>query len=233
MLLHRVRLAAVVAACITLALLTAAPQSSTGAWPAPAQATLDRFDTLDLQSKLEIAGAFQEAYEASLKPALRAAMRVTPESERAIVLRELAAAGELVDEPLMVGRWSAFWTMLARHRGGYTWVPAADQPPVIAGPGISFPGLVPYDPARPPARSIKVIDPLDLAQWPKPFDPPAPAPVPSGKLVGPLSYGNVYTCNPAGWAKPNGFEHTEDGATFIKMVSRGLFGDQHYWIRRM
>jgi hypothetical protein len=56
----------------------------------------------------------------------------------------------------MVWGWDPGKTMAMRQDMGYTWVPSALQPSVTATPGLTAPGMTPYDPKNPPAGSIAV-----------------------------------------------------------------------------
>ncbi|MEO8025163.1 MAG: hypothetical protein ABI823_01735 [Bryobacteraceae bacterium] len=69
---------------------------------------------------------------------------------------ELASAGYQIDVPIMVWDWDPKQTMDLRKMYGYTWVPSALQDPVKIAPGLTMPGVTPYDPTRPPAGSILV-----------------------------------------------------------------------------
>jgi len=77
-------------------------------------------------------------------------------SQRANLAAQLASEGYSIDTPVMVWGWDPSATTQLRQQFGYTWVPSAMQPPVTAAPGISGGGIVPYDPANPPAGSIEV-----------------------------------------------------------------------------
>lgn len=172
---------------------------------------------------------FDAAYLASLRPVVRNAMQLDTEQERLDVLRGLADVGALIDEQIMVGRQSPFWTMYARWTGGYRWVPSALQPPIPVVPGVTYPGLPSYDPDHAPADSIAVINPLDRSQWPEAFDKPEPAPAPDSHLVGPKN-GGVWLSTAAGRAIEAGKQIVEDGKTCVKQVTVGLFGAQHFWM---
>ena len=56
----------------------------------------------------------------------------------------------------MAWGWDAAKTIEMRKMFGYTWVPSALQQPVTAAPGVTGPGITPYDPDHPPVGSIKV-----------------------------------------------------------------------------
>ena len=69
---------------------------------------------------------------------------------------KLASQGFQIDVPVMVWGWDAGKTTQLRKDFGYTWVPSALQQSVSAAPGLSGPGMTPYDPANPPAGSMQV-----------------------------------------------------------------------------
>jgi len=114
---------------------------------------------------------FNSAYWAATSPSVRALKDMENQQERALKAFEQATRGFVVDVPIMVWGWSPYLVMKMRQDYGYTWVPSALQSPVSMAPGLCVPGAVPYDPANPPAGSVKVS--LDIADYP-PFDPPAP-----------------------------------------------------------
>lgn len=97
-----------------------------------------------------------DAYWAMQPPEVQVLRTIDDEGERAGKALELTGQGFAVDVPIMVWRWDPLMTMRARQTAGYTWVPAAGQPSVEVGPGISFPGKQSYDPSNPPTGSIPV-----------------------------------------------------------------------------
>ena len=97
-----------------------------------------------------------DAYWATQPPAVQALRDIPNDSDRMNMAHDLAAKGYAIDVPIMVWGWDPLTTMMIRQSYGYTWVPSATQPNIVAGPGISFPGAQDYDPAHPPAGSIKV-----------------------------------------------------------------------------
>lgn len=104
--------------------------------------------------------------------------------QREALATQLMAQGYAIDVPIEVWNWDPFTTMSWRLQYGYTWVPAAGQPNIPIAPGLSEPGQPPYDPANPPAGSIKVsINPVDYPPYVVPVAPVAPA---SKSLVGPV-----------------------------------------------
>lgn len=171
--------------------------------------------------------AFDKAYWASQPPEIRALL-VYAESDRKIRAADLASKGFVIDVPIMVWGWDAYLAMKLRSDFGFTWVPSALQPNVTVAPGISpLAGQVAYDPAHPPAGSIKVS--LDLADYP-PFPTPSqPTSAPaSTALVGPQSIGNLYL-SVVGDTSPDGTKFTDSRGTFLKHVIATPFGRNAYW----
>ena len=77
-------------------------------------------------------------------------------SQRQTLATQLAGQGYQIDVPVMVWGWDAAKTTALRASAGYTWVPSALQNPVSAAPGITGPGITPYDPNHPPPGSMLV-----------------------------------------------------------------------------
>jgi hypothetical protein len=175
--------------------------------------------------------AFDKAYWAAQPPEVVALLKVPDQTQRASQAMTLAIQGFTIDNPIDVWGWDPYQVMQLRQDYGYTWVPSYLQPAIQEVPGKNLPGLTPYDPAHPPAGSIKVS--LNLADYP-PFTPPA-APVvnPSLSFVGNYSYTNaagiqVYTVG-ANDKTPNGGVVKEDRGTFIKHVVPGPFGKYQWY----
>lgn len=84
------------------------------------------------------------------------ALRNMTDPDRSAMALQLAQQGYAIDVPIMVWGWDPLTTMVERQNYGYTWVPSALQSPVALAPGLSYPGLTPYDPNSPPPGSIKV-----------------------------------------------------------------------------
>jgi hypothetical protein len=144
---------------------------------------------------------------------------------------ELAIKGFKIDVPIMLWGWDPYKVMKLRIDYGYTWVPNALQPPVGAAPGLTGPGIIPYDPNNPPGGAIKVS--LDLKDYP-PFDPPAPATPPPGVSFAPLdpvgvqSVGRLYYSVP-GDQYVDGEKFIDPRGTFLKHVTIMPFGRSPYW----
>jgi hypothetical protein len=100
--------------------------------------------------------ASAEAYWSRQPEEVRRLRNLEDLREREALAAELAAKGHTIDVPIMVWGSDPLRVMLLRRLYGYTWVPSALQPPVGVAPGIEFPTLPAYDPARPPAGSILV-----------------------------------------------------------------------------
>src|SRR5258708_1898296 len=132
---------------------------------------------------------FDKIYWLSQPPEVRALeINTTPDQDirmgRGI---ELAIKGFKIDVPIMLWGWDPYKVMKLRMDYGYTWVPNALQPRVGAAPGLTGPGIIPYDPNNPPGGAIKVS--VNLADYP-PFDPPIPPP-PSPAQEGPVGVQSV------------------------------------------
>src|SRR5580700_10805393 len=116
--------------------------------------------------------AFDKAYWASQPPELQALPAIADLGQRCTRAAALAAQGFVVDVPIMVWGWDPYLVMTMRANYGYTWVPSALQPNIAVAPGVTQPGTASYDPAHPPAGSIRVS--TNIADYP-PFNPPAPS----------------------------------------------------------
>lgn len=98
------------------------------------------------------ADAYWEAQPLEVQ-ALRS-MPVGP--ERTAKANELAAKGHRLEKRIHIQGWDPLSAMKAYKDAGYTWVPALGQPDIPVSPGLTFFGKPSYDPANPPAGSIKV-----------------------------------------------------------------------------
>lgn len=148
---------------------------------------------------------------------------------------KLAHQGRLIDNETVCWKWSAWWCMQQRKALGETWVPSALQLPLgspngIAAPGVSpEPGQTAYDPANPPAGSLKVsIDPADFP----PADPAVPVPtqVVPADYVGAQCFpgGATYFCLPND-PTPAGQKVADPRGTFIKVVYNMPTGTGAYY----
>jgi hypothetical protein len=91
-------------------------------------------------------------------PALRALREIGDVLERRERAKQLAREGYSVDAAIAVYGYSPLRTQRLRRQLGYTWVPAVGMNPILVAPGISVPGLPPYDPKNPPPGAI-LVDP--------------------------------------------------------------------------
>ena len=103
-----------------------------------------------------------DAYWAMHPPEVQTLRNIPDLEGRNAKAAELMSKGFTIDSDIMVWGYDPYAAMLNRMGGGYTWVPAAGQPDVPLGPGLSFPGRPSYDPLHPPAGSIIVS--LDFAK---------------------------------------------------------------------
>lgn len=99
---------------------------------------------------------FDDAYWAKQPPAVQQLREIDDMAERTQLAWALTAQGYSIDVPIMVWGWDAGKVTQLRQSYGYTWVPSGGQQPITAAPGLSGPGITPYDPAHPPVGSIKV-----------------------------------------------------------------------------
>lgn len=172
---------------------------------------------------------FDRLYWASKDPRLH---QIVGDEKQAA---QLAIQGLQVDVPIMVWGWDPFLVMMLRQSFGFTWVPAGLQPNITIAPGLGEPGATPYDPAHPPAGSIKVS--LDSADYP-PFTPPAaPSPAPVVGYVGIDELGGFFAANQpaadaffAGTLKDGQEYDADPRGKFIFHASRSPFAQaNHGW----
>lgn len=102
------------------------------------------------------ADAADDAYWAKQPAAVQQLREIDDTQQRTELATTLAGQGYQIDVPIMVWGWDAAKTMALRQSGGYSWVPSALQSNVTAAPGVTAPGLTPYDPYNPPSGSIHV-----------------------------------------------------------------------------
>lgn len=110
----------------------------------------------DTQNAGNSTQSFDQAYWASQPAAVQALQNITDPNQRTELATQLANEGYTIDVPIMVWGWDPAQVMSLRESYGYTWVPSALQNSVELAPGISSPGLQPYDPNNPPTGSIAV-----------------------------------------------------------------------------
>lgn len=100
--------------------------------------------------------AVDDAYWNAQPAAVQQLREIRNPEQRQELAGQLASEGYTIDNAVMVWGWDAGQTMAERQADGYTWVPAANQAAVMAAPGITGPGITPYDPNHPPVGSIAV-----------------------------------------------------------------------------
>lgn len=99
---------------------------------------------------------FDDAYWAQQPPAVQQLRNISDPDQRTALATQLASEGYSIDVPIMDWGWDPAKVTQLRQSFGYTWVPSAEQANVTAAPGITGPGIIPYDPNNPPAGSIAV-----------------------------------------------------------------------------
>jgi hypothetical protein len=102
------------------------------------------------------ADAVDDAYWAKQPAAIQALREIDDPDKRLEIGSKLAHQGYAIDVPIMIWGWDAGKVTAMRQSLGYTWVPSALQNPVEAAPGLTGPGITPYDPLHPPVGSILV-----------------------------------------------------------------------------
>jgi len=100
--------------------------------------------------------SYSADYWAAQPTAVQALRNISDPNERQNQAAALAAQGYTIDVPIMVWDWDPQRTMELRGQYGYTWVPSALQPNVQIAPGLTMPGVEPYDADNPPEGSIAV-----------------------------------------------------------------------------
>lgn len=100
--------------------------------------------------------AADDAYWSAQPAAVQELREIRNPEQRQALAETLAGEGYTIDNAIMVWGWDAGATMAERQADGYTWVPAANQAAISAAPGLTGPGITPYDPTSPPAGSIAV-----------------------------------------------------------------------------
>lgn len=181
--------------------------------------------------------AFAAAYKASFPLPVQAIFSLTDGTAREALAQKLVAHGysTYIDVDIMVWGWDPLTQMDVRIEMGLTWVPSGLQLPLGAPGGFAFPGDAPqpgqsvYNPAAPPAGSIKVSN--NIADYP-PFvvAPPVPAPAPDADPVGPQVFGqNMYLNGPGASNYPVGKDYTDPRGTFVHLGADGPMGLETWW----
>ncbi len=102
------------------------------------------------------ADAVDDAYWAKQPAAIQALREIDDPDKRLEIGTQLAHQGYSIDVPIMIWGWDAGKVTAMRQSFGYTWVSSALQKPVESAPGLTIPGITPYDPLHPPPGSILV-----------------------------------------------------------------------------
>jgi hypothetical protein len=110
----------------------------------------------DLQPAQQPDQSFDDAYWAKQPAAVQQLRTISDQGQRTLMATQLANQGYKIDVPIMAWGWDPSQVTSLRKSYGYTWVPSALQNPVAVAPGLSVPGMQPYDPNNPPAGSIAV-----------------------------------------------------------------------------
>jgi hypothetical protein len=113
-------------------------------------------DPRDLQPAQQPDQSFDDAYWAKQPAAVQQLRTISDQGQRTLLATQLATQGYKIDVPIMAWGWDPSQVTSLRKSYGYTWVPSALQNPVAVAPGLSVPGMQPYDPNNPPAGSIAV-----------------------------------------------------------------------------
>jgi hypothetical protein len=100
--------------------------------------------------------AADDAYWSQQPAAVQQLREMRDPTQRQALAEQLSSEGYTIDNAIMVWGWDAGQTIAERQADGYTWVPAANQASVTAAPGITGPGITPYNPNDPPSGSITV-----------------------------------------------------------------------------
>jgi hypothetical protein len=106
--------------------------------------------------------AADDAYWAQQPTAVQELREIQNPEQRQALAMQLASQGYTIDNAIMVWGWDAGQVTAERQADGYTWVPSATQANVSAAPGVTGPGITPYDPNNPPSGSI-IVPPATAA----------------------------------------------------------------------
>lgn len=184
---------------------------------------------------------FDLAYVASKDPRIQALFAGTlglpgasldPATRQAQALNLALTTSLVIDGLIDAAGADPYYTMLWRAEDEYTTYPSILQPGVQVPPGLSFPGLPPYDPAL---YAIKVS--TNLADYP-PFTVPTPTPTPAqqtlfGVIIAPgYIFASQLAINLAssGALKPGTLEvNPADGLTYALVVSANPMGNSYFW----
>lgn len=107
-------------------------------------------------AQIDAANSYDDTYWAKQPAAVQQLRNISDPAQRQQMAATLASQGYQIDVPIMAWGWDAGITTALRSSAGYTWVPSALGANVTAAPGITGPGITPYDPNHPPPGSIAV-----------------------------------------------------------------------------
>ena len=110
----------------------------------------------DVQPPQDPVQSFNDAYWAKQPAAVQQLRTINDQGQRTLMATQLASQGYKIDVPIMAWGWDPSQVTSLRQSYGYTWVPSALQNPIAVAPGLSEPGMQPYDPNNAPAGSIAV-----------------------------------------------------------------------------
>ncbi len=130
--------------------------ASTASAAAAAATTPTPVSTPTASSTATSDASFDNQYWSEQPPAVQQLQNMEDQGQRTQLAEQLASEGYSIDVPIMVWGWDPATTTQLRQSYGYTWVPSGLQPPIESAPGITVPGITPYNPNDPPAGSILV-----------------------------------------------------------------------------
>lgn len=107
--------------------------------------------------------SYNDAYWASQPPEVQA-LRDMDSDQRQSAAASLAAQGFTIDVPIMSWGWDPEKIMNLRDDYGYTRVPSALEPNVQVAPGLSVPGMQPYNPNGYSIPVTTTVDELNKAK---------------------------------------------------------------------
>lgn len=157
----------------------------------------------------------------------------TESNERIAKAWKLAGQGYSIDADIMLRGGDPYWVQWMRLQNGYTWVYALGTQPtnLVLAPHLSFPGMAPYDPLKPPAGALKVS--LDLADYPIPEVPQNPTEPVEAVPVSPFwarRTGNFCEAHPLDRSE-DGSEYNGPEGKWRKTVVPSAFGTRQYWMK--
>ncbi len=163
----------------------------------------------------------------SRRPAASWASYAEQDARTVRAIQLATTGGEIIDVPIDVWGWDPFKVMFLRESYGYTWVPSALQGNVALAPGLSQPGVAPYDPKNPPPGAVIVS--TNAADFPPLVAPPPAANAPTVLVGGPIFPGSKFFYNVAGDNSPDGTKYSDARGTFTKHVYITPFGKSVIW----